>query len=211
MWHHIVEQRESLIQRFGAENIHNANNMVNVPAGINQKIADYYSSVDRRFHPTLTVRKWLETQSYEEQYAFGVIPLQRFLSSPRRRRKDPLMTYVEGALENGLALETGDVKGSKRSARKINQALKELAEDRSGLIEPLRTLLRHESHWVRGIAASDLLYVDQEPIEAVRVLEAIGSDVTLPFPGRIGASYAVKEWREGKRGPHAGGHPILTK
>jgi hypothetical protein len=68
VWHHIVEQR--LEGKFGAEAIHNTNNVVAISWEANQAIANYYSRV-RSFTNGMTVRKWLETQSFAQQEAFG--------------------------------------------------------------------------------------------------------------------------------------------
>jgi hypothetical protein len=68
VWHHIVEQR--LEGTFGAGAIHNTSNVVAISRGANQAIADYYSRV-RPFTNGMTVRKWLEAQSFAQQDAFG--------------------------------------------------------------------------------------------------------------------------------------------
>ena len=65
VWHHIVEQRATNAQRFGPALIHNTENVVRVPARVNQQIADFYSS-KRRFTGGQTVREWLTSQSYEK-------------------------------------------------------------------------------------------------------------------------------------------------
>jgi len=44
-WHHIVEQ--SQIGRFGADAIHNTENVVAVSSQINQKINGIYSSINK--------------------------------------------------------------------------------------------------------------------------------------------------------------------
>src|SRR5262249_25097752 len=71
VWHHIVEQRAANIEKFGAEAIHNTQNVVAVPREINQAIADYYSR-KRAFTSGQTVRQWLGSKSLEQQRAFGV-------------------------------------------------------------------------------------------------------------------------------------------
>ncbi|HEX5399143.1 MAG TPA: RHS repeat-associated core domain-containing protein, partial [Verrucomicrobiae bacterium] len=70
VWHHIVEQRAANVEKFGAEAIHNTENVVNVSRGVNQEIANYYSRV-RPFTGGQTVRNWLGSQSYQQQMAFG--------------------------------------------------------------------------------------------------------------------------------------------
>ena len=79
-WHHIVEQNPSNLAKFGAERIHNTNNLIKLPNGkgsIHAKISGYYSS-KQKFTDGLTVRDWLKNKSYEEQYEFGVNILRRF-------------------------------------------------------------------------------------------------------------------------------------
>jgi hypothetical protein len=79
-WHHIVEQTPSNVVKFGAENIHNTNNLMKLPHGkasIHAKISGYYSS-KQFFTGGKTVREWLSTQSYEYQYNFGIQKLKEF-------------------------------------------------------------------------------------------------------------------------------------
>lgn len=75
---HIVEQR--MVKRmagkgkFAAENIHNTKNLVELPNDVHKKISALYSRIMPGItgSKTLTVRKWLESQSYERQYEFGL-------------------------------------------------------------------------------------------------------------------------------------------
>ena len=79
-WHHIVEQNPSNIAKFGAERIHNINNMVKLPHGkgsIHAKVTGYYNSKPE-FTNGLTVRNWLKTKNYEEQFEFGIKVLESF-------------------------------------------------------------------------------------------------------------------------------------
>jgi len=79
-WHHIVEQTPANIAKFGAEAIHNLNNLVRLPHGagtIHSKISGYYSSI-RPFSEGKTVRQWLSSKGYEEQYDFGIKMLKKF-------------------------------------------------------------------------------------------------------------------------------------
>jgi hypothetical protein len=71
VYHHIVEQRAANVQRFGAETIHNTQNVVAVPRELNQTIANYYSSKRPSFTGNVTVREWLNTKSYAQQREFG--------------------------------------------------------------------------------------------------------------------------------------------
>lgn len=79
-WHHIVEQNPSNIATFGTERIHNTKNLIKLPQGkgsIHMKVSGYYSSKPY-FTNGLTVREWLSTQSYTEQYKFGIETLKRY-------------------------------------------------------------------------------------------------------------------------------------
>jgi hypothetical protein len=69
-WHHIVEQGGGRIARFGPEAIHNAENLVEVPTEIHREISGFYSS-KKAFSEGKTVRQWLKSKSFEEQYKFG--------------------------------------------------------------------------------------------------------------------------------------------
>ena len=54
----------------GIERIHNINNMVKLPHGkgsIHAKVTGFYNS-KHRFTDGLTLRNWLKTKSFEEQY-----------------------------------------------------------------------------------------------------------------------------------------------
>lgn len=84
-WHHIVEQHADNIGQFGAESIHNAKNLIKLPEGagsIHRKITGFYNSKPR-FTNGLRVRDWLKTQTYEEQYQFGLETLKKFGWIPR--------------------------------------------------------------------------------------------------------------------------------
>lgn len=79
-WHHIVEQTSGNVSRFGAEAIHNTSNLVKLPHGkgsIHNRISGYYSS-KQPFTGGLTVREWLSTQTYEQQYQFGIQTMKKF-------------------------------------------------------------------------------------------------------------------------------------
>jgi hypothetical protein len=83
-WHHIVEQTSTNVQRFGAETIHNTENLIRLPHGagsIHARISGYYSSI-RPFTGGRTVRQWLSTQSYKAQYDFGINTLRNFGWNP---------------------------------------------------------------------------------------------------------------------------------
>lgn len=79
-WHHIVEQNPSNISKFGSETIHNTGNLMKLEHGagsIHSKISGYYSS-KQSFTGGQTVRQWLNGQSYQQQYNFGVQKLKDF-------------------------------------------------------------------------------------------------------------------------------------
>jgi RHS repeat-associated protein len=80
VWHHIVEQRERNVERFGAEAIHNSLNVEAVDISVNQAINKYYSSKKRVTGGQLTVREWMNSKSYAEQYEFGLDILRRVQS-----------------------------------------------------------------------------------------------------------------------------------
>ena len=70
-WHHIVEKHKTNLKRFGAGALHNTENLVPINKAIHERISAYYSSI-QKFSEGMTVRKWLSTQSYEAQRAFGL-------------------------------------------------------------------------------------------------------------------------------------------
>ena len=76
-WHHIVEQKKMNIDRFGAEKIHNIDNIVPITRDFHRLISAFYSS---KFYYTegLRVRQWLNNKGYEEQYKFGKRMLNKF-------------------------------------------------------------------------------------------------------------------------------------
>jgi hypothetical protein len=75
-WHHIVEQ--SQIPQFGAQRIHSIDNIVAVPDYVHRELNAFYSS-KQPFSKPDRVRVWLRTQSFEDQYAFGMEQLKRIL------------------------------------------------------------------------------------------------------------------------------------
>lgn len=83
-WHHIVEQTPGNVQRFGAQAIHNTDNLVRLPHGpgtIHNQISGFYSS-KQPFTGGQTVRQWLSNQSFEQQAAFGRNIMQQFGGAP---------------------------------------------------------------------------------------------------------------------------------
>lgn len=82
-WHHIVEQNSANINQFGAQAIQNTNNLIRLPHGaglLHQQISGYYSSIQPLVtgSQSLTIRQWLQTQSFEFQWKFGIDLIQRF-------------------------------------------------------------------------------------------------------------------------------------
>lgn len=81
-WHHIVEQSQIKSNRagFSPEQIHNVGNVVALPSGkgsIHAKISSIYSSI-QPFTGGKTVRDWLSTKTFEEQFEFGKRQLEKF-------------------------------------------------------------------------------------------------------------------------------------
>jgi hypothetical protein len=77
-WHHIVEQTDGNVQRFGPQALHNTENVIAVDEPIHQRISAYYSSKDARFTGAQTVRQWLSKQSFQVQRDFGLSTLARY-------------------------------------------------------------------------------------------------------------------------------------
>lgn len=75
-WHHIVEQ--SQIPQFGRERIHSIENVVALPQDIHLKLSSLYSSIQPATRPQ-TVRGWLSTKSFDEQYEYGMTTIARTL------------------------------------------------------------------------------------------------------------------------------------
>jgi hypothetical protein len=75
-WHHIVEKRNA--KRFGAEAIHNTENVIALEKTLHDRVSAFYSSIQENItrSSTLTIRKWLDGQSYEAQRAFGLLAIE---------------------------------------------------------------------------------------------------------------------------------------
>ncbi|MDH5640332.1 MAG: hypothetical protein OEY28_03485 [Nitrospira sp.] len=76
-WHHIVEQTPGNLSRFGPARLHSTDNVIVLDASTHRAISGFYSSV-RDFTRGLTVRQWLNTQSFEAQWTYGVKLLRDF-------------------------------------------------------------------------------------------------------------------------------------
>jgi hypothetical protein len=81
-WHHIVEQTEGNLQRFGPHSLHNTENVIAIDEKIHRQISAYYSSKDSRFTGGLTVRQWLSGQSFQAQREFGLKVLRNYGAIP---------------------------------------------------------------------------------------------------------------------------------
>jgi hypothetical protein len=77
-WHHIVEKREANLKRFGAEALHNTENVISLDKEIHTRVSAFYSSIQKELTRSrkLTVRMWLGTQSYEAQRQFGLLTIE---------------------------------------------------------------------------------------------------------------------------------------
>lgn len=78
-WHHIVEQTESNIQRFGPHAIHNTENVIQLEEALHTRLSAFYSrkNLSVTGSTDLTVRQWLSTQPYEAQRKFGLLAIER--------------------------------------------------------------------------------------------------------------------------------------
>ena len=80
-WHHFVEQAQvGKRANFTSSQVNNVNNVIAIPHGkgtIHSKISAHYSS-KFDFTDGLTVRDWLATQSFDEQFQYGKELLEEF-------------------------------------------------------------------------------------------------------------------------------------
>jgi hypothetical protein len=77
-WHHIVGQHGKNIFQFGAEKIHNAGNIVKIPAKIHSKINAHYASRLPGMPKGMTVRSWLSKFPMDVQYKYGVQIMRKY-------------------------------------------------------------------------------------------------------------------------------------
>jgi hypothetical protein len=79
-WHHIVEQSQIKASRagFAPEMIQNVSNVVNVSKDLHRQISAYYSRIDPALSRIMTVRDYVSSMSFEQQYEFGLSVLRRF-------------------------------------------------------------------------------------------------------------------------------------
>lgn len=81
VWHHIVEKCQENKSRcgFSPESIHNTGNVVAVDRKINERINGHYSSL--MITPEgkkKTVRDYMNSRTYEEQFEYGVRILKEY-------------------------------------------------------------------------------------------------------------------------------------
>ncbi|MFY2562816.1 hypothetical protein ACN469_34805 [Corallococcus terminator] len=77
-WHHIVEQTDGNVGRFGPKALHNTENIVGLDKDLHSRISAFYSS--KRFDitsTTKTVREWLSTQPFDAQRDFGLRAIEK--------------------------------------------------------------------------------------------------------------------------------------
>ncbi|WNG58030.1 hypothetical protein F0U59_27210 [Archangium gephyra] len=81
-WHHIVEQTKGNVKRFGDNALQNTENIIALDKTLHTDVSRLYSSIryDITGSSTLTVRKWLSSQSYEAQRAFGLLAIKNVQS-----------------------------------------------------------------------------------------------------------------------------------
>lgn len=76
-WHHIVEQSQINKTGLPKEQIHNTSNIIAIDKATHRKITGHYNSKPDNLGGK-SVREWLSTKSYEEQYAYGIDRLREF-------------------------------------------------------------------------------------------------------------------------------------
>lgn len=78
-WHHLVEKHKFNLKRFGAEALHNTENVIPLGKNLHERVSAFYSSknFDITGSYSLTVREWIRTQSYEAQRSFGFLVIKK--------------------------------------------------------------------------------------------------------------------------------------
>ena len=78
--HHIVEQSQAKATRsgFDVRRINSTDNMVRLPREVHQRIGRYYSTKNRELD--MTVRSWMNGQTWDMQYEFGREIVRRALA-----------------------------------------------------------------------------------------------------------------------------------
>ena len=133
-WHHIVEQQQmdESLSGFKSTQVNNVNNIVSIPSGSRSPhaaISQYYGSV-QDFTDGKTVREWLSTKSFEEQFEFGMKTLREYGDVIPT---DSGWVFIpdEEAIEEKLPLRKGNA-GEKTDAQKTWEVkIAEAREDKS--------------------------------------------------------------------------------
>jgi len=73
-WHHIVEQNQFNIDKFGAETIHNVDNVVPISKELNDKL-NYFYATKNPLTGNMPPREWLKDKTLQQAYDFGVAAL----------------------------------------------------------------------------------------------------------------------------------------
>jgi hypothetical protein len=76
-WHHVVEQTDGNVAKFGAKVVHVGGNWLRIPEKAHSQLSAFYSSI-QPFTNGQTVRQWLAGQSFNDQYKFGLRILSQF-------------------------------------------------------------------------------------------------------------------------------------
>lgn len=74
----IVEQSQIKKSWFTNEQIHNTSNIIAIDKAVHRKITGHYNSKINVGGRKITVREWMSTKSYEEQYEYGMEVLRRY-------------------------------------------------------------------------------------------------------------------------------------
>jgi len=81
-WHHIVEQSQVGARAgFAVDEVNNVKNVISIPTGsgtVHSKISAHYSSKFPDLTGDLTVRDWLATKSFDEQFEYGKELLEQY-------------------------------------------------------------------------------------------------------------------------------------
>jgi hypothetical protein len=67
------------VERFGPHAIHNTENVIPLEEGLHTRVSGFYSLIQQEItgSRSLTVRRWLSTQSYEAQRQFGLQAIEQ--------------------------------------------------------------------------------------------------------------------------------------
>ncbi|QRK12709.1 hypothetical protein JQX13_23355 [Archangium violaceum] len=78
-WHHLIEKHKFNLKRFGAEALHNTENIIPLNKDLHAKVSAFYSSKRPSITNSydLTVREWIRTQSYDKQRSFALLAIEK--------------------------------------------------------------------------------------------------------------------------------------